>query len=261
MFIVKADISLEVGVTPGFDPGVAAISINGLRGYKIVSMKKNGIDLDPTDFFWDYQTGILRFQAPLPAANDVYLVTSSPIVSTLVDDSYYHLIDSSYFIRGIAIPNVGNNNPNKYALDQVNSLISKYEEQVLVSLLGRDLYHLLLTEDSDRMIDLMYGDLSSKTDWNGILFRLTSLIADYVYYFYQENNSSQTTGIAVKRPKSEAGVTVAPLEKMVNAWNDFSKKSRSLRNYLDTYSDIYPEAIGVTEDNWTFFQSINMFGL
>lgn len=180
------------------------------------------------------------------------------------------LIDRTFFIREINLPNIGDvgSKINDAALEKLNSFIQKYEPECLRLILGNALYALLLGETSQRMSDLIggvnyVGYYNYDLRWRGLVNSTTkeSLIADYIYYFYKEATATLTTGTSTKVADSEGGKSISPYDKMVNAWNSFSRQTDDLRQYL-WYSDNYPEYTNV--DYWKAMkatQRINMFGI
>jgi hypothetical protein len=74
-----------------------------------------------------------------------------------------------------------------------------------------------------------------------VLGQYKSLIANYIYYFFQQQSMTQTTGISTAAMKSEAGVSVSPADKMIYAWNSFSQDVTNMVSFLRSKSDVYPE--------------------
>lgn len=74
-----------------------------------------------------------------------------------------------------------------------------------------------------------------------------SLIANYIYFYFQRNVASQTSGIGTNIPKKEQGQSVSPADKMAAAWNFFSQEVFSMTCFLWLKksdvdgSRIYPE--------------------
>ncbi len=128
------------------------------------------------------------------------------------------LINQSFFIRDITIPNTGNDQ----VLERLNSFIAKYEPQCLLKLLGYPLYKLFVTEDSTRMTDLESGTdyvgiNGNIYKWNGLVHdKDQSLIAYYIYYYFQEASATQSTGVNTSVPKGADSSPVTPADKMIN---------------------------------------------
>ena len=168
------------------------------------------------------------------------------------------LINQSFFIRENNIPNIN----NAGVLERVNAFIAKYEPECLLKLFGYPLYKLFGTESSQRMTDLIsgaeYTDANGLSKWQGLIHDTDiSLIANYIWYHYQENDASQKTGVNISVPKGEASIVVSPMEKMVASWNFFSKESEQLIYFLwnktnEDGSRVYPEFT-----NYQYFESLN----
>jgi hypothetical protein len=68
-----------------------------------------------------------------------------------------------------------------------------------------------------------------------------SLIANYIYYWYQRNNHTQTTTTGEVKPANENSTVASPAIKMVRAWNEMSDWIWELVNYLNSKKDDYTE--------------------
>lgn len=177
------------------------------------------------------------------------------------------LIDSSYFINDILIPT------NTYTAVDLGTEITKYEREILIKLLGYELYKLVAAYENpgsdQRIIDLVEGkeyDLSGQTlKWNGLVNTETvSLIAYYVYFNYMRNRATITTGNGEGKLMYENAEAVNYNGKIVQAWNRLEELFgypgqnifyESAYNFLTFYQATYPE--------WIFspIGNINIFGL
>lgn len=179
------------------------------------------------------------------------------------------IVNQSFFVGEINIPNL--NNPG--VLERLNSFIAKYEPQVLLKLFGYPLYKLYGSETSQRMTDILEGaeyyDFGGNLrKWQGLVHDTTvSLIANYVWYFYEQSNASQTTGVNVSVPKGSSSITVSPMEKMCSAWNFFSEESTELISFLRNKKDangvyVYPEFTDAqVMISMNFSRAINVLGI
>jgi hypothetical protein len=89
-----------------------------------------------------------------------------------------------------------------------------------------------------------------------------SLIANYVYYWYQRNNHTQTATTGEVKPQNENAVIANPSLKLVKAWNDMSKWICELVDYLNANKDNYTE--WANQDVWCMhrkFRPINEFNI
>lgn len=145
------------------------------------------------------------------------------------------LIDSNYFVGDILITN-----KDKITVS-LQSVIDKYEKEILISLLGYELYDLMIndqnTEPYKSLIEgaeftMTFDGIEQKLKWEG--FKNTakqSLIAYYVYYKYQDENFIQPSGVGAIQAQAENADIISPYSKMVNAWNEMI----ALYGYFDNY--------------------------
>jgi hypothetical protein len=68
-----------------------------------------------------------------------------------------------------------------------------------------------------------------------------SLIANYVFYWYQRNNHTQTATTSEVKPANENATVASPALKMVRAWNEMSEWIRDMVNYLNAKTDDYTQ--------------------
>lgn len=145
-----------------------------------------------------------------------------------------NLVNQTFFIGDIVIPNL----THTADIDRITNFIDKHEPECLRKILGYSLFKLVGVESSQRMTDLLdgaeyidgAGDLQK---WNGLVHNTTiSLIAYYVYFYYQKWQASQSSGVGTNVPKAEAGVSISPREKQVTAWNNFSSEVESMACFL-----------------------------
>lgn len=68
-----------------------------------------------------------------------------------------------------------------------------------------------------------------------------SLIANYVYYWYQRNSHTQTATTSEVKAVNENSSIASPALKMVRAWNEMSLWICELVDYLNAKKDDYPE--------------------
>jgi hypothetical protein len=178
-----------------------------------------------------------------------------------------NIIDYSYFIREINLPQTGN--PDGQST--VTNFITLYEKELLQLVLGYDLWKaftagLVEVTPAQKWKDLRDGkeftNLSGKNKkWEG--FKNTDLvspIANYVYYKVMENNATQTTTIGEVSTNKENAASVSPVLKMVNAWNRMVDMICVLKEFLDANTDTYTEWQN-TVFNYRLFRKTNQFGI
>lgn len=157
------------------------------------------------------------------------------------------IIDSSYFVRNLALPQVG----NPEGLIAVNAFIAKYEPQFLECALGFDLAQAFADgiEDSlpeQRWVDLLEGaDYSWKgrnNRWEGFENAAKlSPIANYVFYQFVDNKASTfaLTGHIVSQ--TENNRTVNGVDRLVDTWNEMVDFNTRLMHFLRANKANYPE--------------------
>ena len=159
-----------------------------------------------------------------------------------------YLIDSSFFVNELEIPNSDDTN----VAAAITSFIQKYEPQCLLRILGYSLYKSYQADPaSTRMTDLINGVEYSVNGvlnyWKGLKYDpKQSLIASYIYWFWQQNEATKSSGLGTVIPKGASLVSVAPLWKMQAAWNTFSNDTNDMASFLRRKKDgdgnlVYPE--------------------
>lgn len=191
------------------------------------------------------------------------------------------LVDRTYFVRDINLPSS--------AFSDLDSYIETYEKEMLVSLLGYDLYTEFMaalaaeadaiTDDEGNVItpaviaDQKWLDLrDGKTytyagrsvRWNGLINSdKVSPIAYYVFCKYVVAKQVTQSNTGANIPKQENSVIADNTHKVVSAWNSFiklygyngqSEYEGSALNFLLAHSDTY--------DSYTqLFEPANIYGL
>ena len=133
------------------------------------------------------------------------------------------IIDSSYFTGEILITNKSDN------LVGLAQAITQYEKEILISLLGYELYNIVVNNQESEPyksliegaeFELTFDGITQTLKWEGLKNSIKeSLIAYYTYYKYQERNYIKPSGVGAIMPDAENSERVSPYPKMVNAWN------------------------------------------
>jgi hypothetical protein len=184
------------------------------------------------------------------------------------------IIDRTYFVGDLNIPNVG----TPAIGELVDWFIAKYEPLFLRNVLGYELSKAFLAGLNEYMVDQKWTDLlegveytdtqSKVRTWQGIVAEYPSLIgnqspiANYVYYWFVQNNHSQTAAMGEVKSQNENAAAYNPGQKMVRAWNEMSKWIVELADYLNAKKDIYTE--WEKQDEWRMlnkFRLINEFNI
>jgi hypothetical protein len=139
------------------------------------------------------------------------------------------LIDNTYFVGEIAVPLTGKD----AALEQA---INQYEREILISLLGNELYRLLqsdLTGENGAPVTQKYINLVNGAEfkltlqgyeynlkWEGLKNTLKqSLIAYYVFYNYVKRDVTRLYGTGISMAETKEGfVRANPTNKLCAAW-------------------------------------------
>ena len=89
-----------------------------------------------------------------------------------------------------------------------------------------------------------------------------SLIANYVYYQWQQDQVTQTVGLGEAATKAENATMVSPANKMLRAWNEMVNWIKEMVCFMEANLDDYPEW---QEQNyhclWQKFWYNNQFGI
>jgi len=184
------------------------------------------------------------------------------------------LIDSTYFIREINLPD------NSLTSD-MSYFITQYEKEVLIKLLGYESYVLLKAAIDDgspgyggtdkwvwlikgHEYEVEYGGTQT-IKWNGLVNTdLVSFLAYYIYYQWMKFHVSDTTSVGESITEKENALGISPSHKMVSAWNNFIDLygqvgdpviKPSAYNFLHKYESDY--------DKWIFtpMEKINILSI
>lgn len=147
-----------------------------------------------------------------------------------------YLIDQTYFIKELSIPNL--NEMDSDTLATLNIDIDKYVRELLQNTLGYSLFKDLDNNITDgaldegapqKWIDLVDGAEYTKDskiyNWKGLKFEegnyKGSLLAKYVYYYWLKDSVSLLTGTGEKSITATNAAAVNSNQRLVSVWNDF----------------------------------------
>lgn len=152
------------------------------------------------------------------------------------------LINASYFVNELLIPNLAEGYEEGY---DIESLIQDCSHSFLESFLGVEIYKELLdnlTADQSELkpnADEKWEDLVNGCDYEhngktryfkGLVYKRgtipKSLLAQYVYIKYIEQNTTQLTPTGDVRPNSQNAINVNSSQRYADAWNNFLKSVR-----------------------------------
>lgn len=164
------------------------------------------------------------------------------------------LIDKTYFIGEVSLP--------KSDFDAIETYISRFEPEVLTSLLGYELYSKLsvvsLVEPYKSLIEgaeysVEYNGRTTLVKWNGLKNdNKKSLIAYYVYVYYLRKIISSVQSVGTVKAKQENSSLANPFGKILAAWVSFESLYGSVLdsilipsayNYLNAHKTNFPEWI------------------
>lgn len=157
------------------------------------------------------------------------------------------IIDSTYFINKLGLPQVG----NPEGLIAVNNFINQYEPEFLQCVLGFDLSQAFVDGLEDSLPEQRWFDLANgknytykgyNNKWQG--FENTtkqSPIANYVFYQFVIFKSTDfvLTGRVVS--ETDNNRTVNSIDELVDAWNRMVDMNMNLLGYLRANKSLYPE--------------------
>ena len=171
------------------------------------------------------------------------------------------LVNKDFFILDLSIPNKGHLAEG----ERIDAIVSKLEPRFLESILG-SLYYVFKpyfdaeplpigSTPPERYLWLRDGtsyiDNNGKvTHWKGLVYESGNLkysvIAHYIYYFYQRMVQSQSTGVSTSTSKTPEGMSINPVEKMLFSWNEMSAMIEQLCSFLWN-----KKGIGVTPSSFS----------
>lgn len=175
------------------------------------------------------------------------------------------LITHDYFIRNVTIAQIS----QPAVSEAIDDLLAVYEPDMLNALLGVDLYAALLAGLEAPVVDPKWTDLLNggtytdragrKTIWHGLanLSRLTSPIANYIYYQYARQTASWSAGAGEVLPTLMNGERFPAANKMATIWNDMVDMNYRMVGYLNENAATYPEwePIPWNSGVWVFGES------
>lgn len=157
------------------------------------------------------------------------------------------LIDATYFRGELSI----GSKSSPAVLESLQFFIAKYEPDCLDRLLGLGFAEAFRAgiaggAPEQRWIDLRDGKLytwkNRDRKWIGFTNAgKISILANYVYYYYQRNLVSQSVGVGEVATKAENARRISPAAKMVRAWNEMGQWIYELQDFLIAHASDYPE--------------------
>lgn len=257
--VVKNDEQIKVGTTPGLVAGASSFTFDGTSGkpdyrlYELTVFEYGGRSpmIKGLDYSWNYTTGLFTLLLAETFTNNQWYTIQFKIIPNVTPVSPASIVDWSFFIRNINIPNLSLATGNAANVQKINLFIEQREPECLEKLLGYSLYSLFLTENTQRIDDIIYGaeytdNCSVLQKWKGLVYgNKISLLANYIYFYIQESDAKFKTGVNTTIPKGATLIPSSPEEQMIEAWRFFSKESKSLISFLwnkkSSDTRVYPE--------------------
>jgi hypothetical protein len=87
-----------------------------------------------------------------------------------------------------------------------------------------------------------------------------SPIANYVYWYWMTDDTTQTVGLGQQASKVENAIQVSPATKMVRAWNEMNEWVAEFHRFMITTQADYPEWTQANH-NYSKFAKTNVFGI
>jgi hypothetical protein len=187
-----------------------------------------------------------------------------------------NLINQQFFVRETNIGGV----ENAATYQVVCQFVAQYEPVMLQKAMGyafwklfSDVIYVVIPPTSGRFYDIVAGaeyvcnGITKK--WNGLKTDTTtyksSIIANYVYYYYMKNMVTQTAMIGEVKANAENAAMNTVGYKQVKNWNDMVRQVRLLWEFLKNKRDntgalVYPE-FNMSQVDCTHFRFMNTFGL
>lgn len=148
------------------------------------------------------------------------------------------LIDSTYFENSNIVANINEPDPNAKTDNVLDLDIVKGERDVLSFAFGFEMWEDfkqyitagIAPNTPQNYLDIIEGKVylkdGKKCYWEGLILPETkeSLLADYVYCMYHDNNQTQTTGIGEVSVDNKVGNRVSMIPKITKVWNRFIDK-------------------------------------
>ncbi|SHH95992.1 hypothetical protein SAMN05421866_0046 [Chryseobacterium oranimense] len=148
------------------------------------------------------------------------------------------LIDNTYFQDSNIVANINEPDPNAKTDNVLGLKIIKGERDVLSFAFGFEMWEdfkQYITNGIDgntpgNYLEIINGKTytiqGKKHYWEGLILPETkeSLLADYVYCTYHDDNQTQTTGIGEVAVDNKVGNRVSMTSKMTKVWNRFIEK-------------------------------------
>jgi hypothetical protein len=157
------------------------------------------------------------------------------------------LIDTSYFIGPLLI----GQSDQATVSTRLTQFIDRYEKEYFLNLMGynfKKLYDAGIAAVTQKYVDIRDG--KEYTNRWGVLDKWRGLketdpkrspIANYVYYWFERDTVTVTTGTGEVKPNQQNSRSIYAGNKMMTAWNEMVKWNWEFWNFMYSNQDTYPE--------------------
>ena len=129
----------------------------------------------------------------------------------------------------------------------IDEFIEKYEPKYLSRLLGATL--------ADELADAI-SQPEPEEQWKNLANMVKKPCANYIYYWFQRDSVSATSGSGESETETENAKRVSPIGKMIRAWNEMVDDSISVTEWAGRY---FPNMNPDYRSD--IFKRINQFGI
>lgn len=157
---------------------------------------------------------------------------------------------------------------------QFNAFLLKYEKQILVSLLGFDLYKSFIdglnvtlpATPAQKWTDLKDGKIYSDYDSTNTLVRkeysgIVSVLKYFMFFFMADYLNSTTSITGEINAKNENSELTSPTPKLVGIWNDSMDEVEKCKEFIEYSNEVDETTYPNFNFSTKFFQRINIFSI
>lgn len=135
------------------------------------------------------------------------------------------LIDKTYFVKDINIPDSAYNDLDAY--------IERYEKEILIQLLGYELWKLVDSNNGQQPVASLINGKEYQVNgitvkWGGLVNKeKISLIAYYVFYQWARNNATFTAMTGERQSNDENAQSASLAQRLSHAWMKLEEMAQS----------------------------------
>ena len=151
------------------------------------------------------------------------------------------IVDDTYFVGQLTIAQLS----QAWVAEDFDTQRTILERNYLTAILGQQLAADFLAGIDVEPMEAKWSNLLNGVDgiWGGFKNDLkTSPIANYIYYHYNLNLYSNSTGSGEVIPQNENSQRIFNYSKLCKVWNEMVDMNFKLQNYLNKSISTYPMA-------------------